>query len=150
MVDNRSRGASMTSVLSDQVALVTGGGRGIGRAVAEALAAQGATVAVLARTAEQVAETVASIEAAEGRALGVVADVTDSLALQRAVAEIEAAYGAVDLLVNNAAIVGKTGPSWEVDPDIWWRCQEINLRGPCLCARAVVPGMVTRKRGRVI
>lgn len=137
-------------VLRGQVALVTGGGRGIGRAIAEALAVQGAGVAVLARTVEQVEETVAQIRANGGLSLGVVADVTDLPALQDAVIEIEAKLGAVDLLVSNAGVAGISGPSWEVDPGVWWRCQEINFLGPFLCARAVMPGMVARKRGRVI
>lgn len=136
--------------LAGQVAWVTGGGRGIGRAMAQTLAAAGASVAVMARAAEQVAETVALIEAAQGRARGFVADVTDSAGVDAVAQEIAATLGAVDLLVNNAAIVGPVGPSWEVDPDEWWRCEEINLRGPFLCARAVLPSMVARRRGRVV
>jgi NAD(P)-dependent dehydrogenase (short-subunit alcohol dehydrogenase family) len=146
-----SEAPEATTALHGQVALVTGGGRGIGRAIAENLAAAGASVAVLARSAEQVAETVALIETAQGRANGYVADVTDMAAVQAAVQDIEVSLGAIDLLVNNAAVLGgDAGPSWEVDPDLWWRCQEINLRGPFFCARAILPGMVARRRGRII
>jgi NAD(P)-dependent dehydrogenase (short-subunit alcohol dehydrogenase family) len=148
-VDNNPE-ANLQGVLSGQVAFVTGGGRGIGRAVAKALAAQGASVAVLARSADQVAETVVLIEAVGGRAYGVAADVTDLPALKRAVEEIEETLGAIDLLVNNAGVAGISGPSWEVDPDSWWRCQEINLRGPFLCAHAILPKMVSRQTGRVV
>lgn len=136
--------------LAGQVALVTGGGRGIGRAIAQTLAAAGMSVAVLARSADQVAETVALIEGAQGRAKGYTADVTDLAAVEAVVKDIEATLGPVDLLVNNAAVLGVAGPSWEVDPDEWWRCQEINVRGPFLCARAVLPGMVARRRGRIV
>lgn len=136
--------------LAGQVALVTGGGRGIGRAIAEELAAAGASVAVLARSGDQVTATVRQIEESGGRVKGFAVDVTDLEMVQRAVQETEATLGAVDLLVNNAAVTGSSGPSWEVDPDDWWRCQEINVRGPFLCARAALPTMVARGRGRVI
>ena len=136
--------------LAGQVAWVTGGGRGIGRAIAQTLATAGASVAVMARSAEQVAETVALIEAEQGIVSGFVADVSDTASVNAVAQEIEATLGAVDLLVNNAAITGPIGPSWEVDPDEWWRCEEINLRGPFLCARAVLPSMVARRRGRIV
>ena len=136
--------------LGGQVAIVTGAGRGIGRAMALELARAGAAVAVLARSEDQLTETVALIEGEGGRAIALPADVTDQLAVARAVAETERQLGPVDLLVNNAGHGGQVGPVWEVEPDEWWRCVEVNLRGPFLCARAVLPGMIARQRGRII
>ena len=136
--------------LAGQVAIVTGGGRGIGRAIARALAKAGAAVAVLARAADQVAETVVLIKEEGGRAIAVAADVTGQQAVERAVEETERQLGPVDILVNNAGHGGQIGPIWEVEPDEWWRCMDVNLRGPFLCARAVLPSMIARRRGRII
>lgn len=136
--------------LSGQVAIVTGGGRGIGRAIALALAKAGMAVAVVARTEEQISETVDLIVEAGGSAIAFPADVTDQQAIELLVAQVEQQMGPVDLLVNNAGIAGPGGPAWEADPDEWWRCIDINLHGPFLCARAVVPGMINRRRGRIV
>jgi NAD(P)-dependent dehydrogenase (short-subunit alcohol dehydrogenase family) len=136
--------------LTGQVALVTGGGRGIGRACAASLARAGAAVAVLARSADQVAEAVAEIARAGGRALACRADVTDRAAVEAAVAGVERTLGPLDVLVNNAGVAGPIGPLAESDPDEWWRCVEVHLRGPLLCSRAVLPGMLARGRGRII
>jgi NAD(P)-dependent dehydrogenase (short-subunit alcohol dehydrogenase family) len=136
--------------LGGQVAIVTGSGRGIGRAIAQELAKVGAAVAVVARSEDQLTETMALIEGEGGRAIALPADVTDQHAVERAVAETERQLGPVDLLVNNAGGGGQVGPLWEVEPDEWWRCVEVNLRGPFLCARAVLPGMIARRRGRII
>jgi NAD(P)-dependent dehydrogenase (short-subunit alcohol dehydrogenase family) len=136
--------------LTGQVALVTGGGRGIGRAAAQALAAAGATVAVAARSGDQLEETVALIEGAGRRALAVPTDVTDRMAVARLVAAVEARLGPVDLLVNGAGAARVLGPLWETDPDAWWTEATVNLRGPLLCAHAVLPGMVARGRGRIV
>jgi len=136
--------------LNGQVAIVTGGGRGIGRAMAQALARAGAAVAVVARTAEQLAETAALIEEAGGRAVAFPADVTDQRAIERTVAQVEEQLGSLDLLVNNAGVGGPIGPAWENDPEAWWRSIDVNVRGPFLCSRAVLPGMVARRRGRIV
>src|SRR5262249_58183071 len=103
--------------LAGQIAIVTGGGRGIGRAMAEALASAGAAVAVTARSAEPLAATVTAIHAQGGRAIAVPADVTDRRAVQHLVAETEHHFGPVDLLVNNAGSLRALGPVWEVDPE---------------------------------
>jgi NAD(P)-dependent dehydrogenase (short-subunit alcohol dehydrogenase family) len=137
-------------ILSGQVAIVTGGWRGIGRAIAVRLAQVGCSVAVVARSEVQLAETVSQIKGFGSRAIPVAADVSDPGAVERMVAEIEKSLGSVDLLVNNAGLAGPIGPTWEVDLDDWWRCLEVNLRGPMLCSRAVLPAMIARGAGRII
>jgi NAD(P)-dependent dehydrogenase (short-subunit alcohol dehydrogenase family) len=138
--------------LTGQVALVTGGSQGLGRAFALALAAAGAQVAVMARTAAPLAETVQLIERAGGRALAIPGDVSVPDAVMHVVTTAEQQLGPVDLLVNNAGwhVPGSLGYDWEVDPEGWWHTFEINLRGPFLCARAVLPGMIKRKRGKIV
>ncbi len=136
--------------LRGQVALVTGGGRGLGRGFARALAAAGADVAVAARSADELAETVSLVRADGGRARAFLLDVVDAAAVERCVAAIEHELGPVDLLVNNAGVASPPGMDWEVDPSEWWRTLEVNVRGPFLCARAVLPGMIARRRGRII
>lgn len=136
--------------LTGQVALVTGGGRGLGRAFAVALAKAGAHVAVTARTGASLAETVEMIERAGGRALAVPGDVSAPEAVAHVVRTAESQLGLVDILVNSAGVVGPLGYDWEVDPEDWWQAFEINMRGPFLYARAVLPGMVKRRRGRIV
>jgi NAD(P)-dependent dehydrogenase (short-subunit alcohol dehydrogenase family) len=135
---------------TDQVALITGGGRGLGQAFAEVLAQAGATVAIVARSESQLRGVVESIDRAGGRALAFTADVTDRQAIERVVADVERQLVHIDLLVNSAGTFRALGPIAEVDPDEWWREIEINLRGAYLCARSVLPGMLARKQGRII
>jgi 3-oxoacyl-[acyl-carrier protein] reductase len=125
----------------DGVALVTGGGRGIGAGIARELAEAGMRVAVTGRTAEQV-EAVA----AEIGGTGFVGDVSRREDVERWVAEL----GEVDLLVANAGIAGWESAAWEVDPDEWWHVFEVNVLGVYLCCRAVIPGMIERGRGRIV
>jgi NAD(P)-dependent dehydrogenase (short-subunit alcohol dehydrogenase family) len=129
------------------VALVTGGGRGIGQGVALRLAKEGWAVGVTARSAGQLQATVAQ---SEGRMIAVVADVADPDSVEAMVREVEGKLGPVTLLVNNAGTAGPLGPFWENDPEDWWRCQQVNLRGPMLCCRESLPGMIARNAGRII
>jgi NAD(P)-dependent dehydrogenase (short-subunit alcohol dehydrogenase family) len=135
---------------TDQVALITGGGRGLGRAFAEALAWAGATVAIVARSEDQLRDVAQAIEQAGSRALAFAADVTDRQVIEQVVTEVEQRLGHIDLLVNTAGVFRALGPIAEVDPDEWWREVEINVRGTFLCARAILPGMIARGRGRII
>ncbi len=128
--------------LDGQVAFIIGAGRGIGRAIAEALADAGASVAVVARSETQLTETAAGIERSGGRALPLVANVTDAAAVGQAVREATCVFGPITLLVNNAGTPGPFGRDWELDADTWWECVEVSVRGAFICNQAVVPGMM--------
>ena len=138
--------------LAGLVALVTGASAGIGRHLAEGLAARGAAVAGLARGGERLRTAMDEVAAATGaRTLAVAADVTDPAAVEAAVAEVTRELGPVGLLVNNAGLIDAAEvPLWEADPDQWWSVVESQVRGPFLLARAVVPGMLAAGGGRVV
>lgn len=136
--------------LQGSVALVTGGGRGLGRLIAAALSDAGAAVGVLGRSAGDLAGTVSLIEAAGGVAAYACADVCDERATAEAVAELRRRLGPFDVLVNNAGICGPIGPLWEVAPEEWWRTIEVNLGGAFNCTRLVLPDMLARRRGRIV
>jgi NAD(P)-dependent dehydrogenase (short-subunit alcohol dehydrogenase family) len=129
----------------DGVALVTGGGRGIGERIARELADAGMRVAVSARSRDQV-ERVAK----EIGGLAVVADVSREEDVERMVVEVERELGPIDLLVANAGMSGPRGHTWEVAPADWWRTLEVNVKGVFLCCRAVIPGMIERGSGRIV
>jgi NAD(P)-dependent dehydrogenase (short-subunit alcohol dehydrogenase family) len=129
--------------LKNQTAVVTGGGRGLGRAFAHALAAAGANVTIIARSQNELDQTVASI-GANARAFSV--DVTDEHSVRAAFRQI----GPVDLLVNNAGVLGPIGPFAETDFEQWWSAMNVNVRGAMLCTHAVLPGMIGRRRGRIV
>ncbi len=139
-----------TNVLAGQVALITGGGRGLGRAFALGLAKAGMSVAVVARTPAQVDETAQLIRDSGGQAQAFTADISNPGAVAETIAMVERTLGPIDLLVNNAGASGPLGPSWEADPNDWWNCLEVNLRGTFLCCHAVLPGMIARGRGRIV
>jgi NAD(P)-dependent dehydrogenase (short-subunit alcohol dehydrogenase family) len=133
------------SELAGQVALVTGGGRGIGANVARELAEAGMRVAVSARSADQVRGV-----ADEIGGLAIAADVSQRDDVESMVAEVEAKLGPIDLLVANAGIAGWEKATWEVEPDAWWHTFEVNVLGVYLSCRAVIPGMIERGRGRIV
>ncbi len=131
--------------LDGRIALVTGGGRGIGAGIARELASAGARVAVAARTREQVEEV-----AREFSGLALEVDVTDLGAVERMVAKTKNELGPIDLLAANAGIGNVSGDLWESDPDEWWRVLEVNVLGVYNCCRAVIPGMLERSAGRIV
>jgi NAD(P)-dependent dehydrogenase (short-subunit alcohol dehydrogenase family) len=132
-----------------RTALVTGAGRGIGRAIALGLAADGVQVALLARSVDQLAEVAASVSAAGGSALAVPADVGDPASVVEAIAKVLADFGSVDILVNDAAVVAPLGPTVSVDADMWAAALAVNVLGPFRLAQAVLPGMIARGWGRI-
>jgi len=133
-----------------QVALVTGGGRGLGRIYAAALAKTGMRVAVASRNAGELNATVAVLKAFGAEALGIPTDVTDEAAVDNLVSTTEAKLGPIDLLVNGAGVSAPFGPAWETDAKDWWRNIEVNLKGPMLCCHAVAKVMIPRRCGRII
>jgi 3-oxoacyl-[acyl-carrier protein] reductase len=126
-------------------AIVTGGGRGIGEAVARALTRRGLGVTVFARTAAEVERVVKD----GGAALAVAGDVSSEADVSRLLAEHERRLGPCDLLVNNAGVMVR-GAVELLQPEQWRHSLEVNLTGPFLCVRAVVPGMKARRHGRIV
>ena len=136
--------------LADQISVVTGAGRGIGREIALTHAREGAKVALLARTAGEIDKVAAEIAAAGGTARAYAVDIIDLAAVETVIAAIEKDLGPITVLTNNAASFGAIGPIWDVDAAVWWRDVETNVRGTFNCCRAVLTGMRARKRGRII
>ena len=138
--------------LKDRVALVTGAGRGIGRAIALAFFGEGARVAAVARSRAELDSLVQEIDSSGGEALAIAADLFDRRECARVVAEVREQWGPVDILVNNAGLGSSAHPAPAVDlpVDFWDKTLELNLTVPFLLAQAVVPAMIERRWGRVI
>jgi len=135
--------------LDERVAIVTGASRGLGRAMALALAEAGADVALLARSADALKETAEAVSARGRRALALPADVTVAAEVDAAVKSAVDAFGSVDILVNNSGVAA-VKPFVETTPADWHRILETNLTGAFNCCRAVGPGMIARRRGKVV
>lgn len=136
--------------LRGQVAVVTGGGRGIGAAIAERLAVMGATTVITGRTLPRLEATAAAIATAGGRAEATVCDVTQLKSVEKLADEVERRHGRLDILVNNAGIGGFGGPLHQLTPDNWDAVLNTNLRGVYYCIRALAPMMIRAKSGHII
>lgn len=136
--------------LDGKIAVVTGAGQGLGRAIALRCAAEGAHVALAARSEELLTQVADVIEASGGRALAVRTDVRDPAQVAHLAEVVTSELGQADILVNNSGIGGPTSVLWEMEPDDWEETLRVNLTGTFLCCRAFLPGMVERGSGSVV
>ena len=137
--------------LDGRVALITGGGRGIGRQIALAYAAEGARLALSARTSSELEETAQLVSQQYGsEVIAIIADVAVREQVDSAVAQTLERYGAIDVLVNNAGNIGPVGRVWDNDPEDWTRTIAVHLMGVFYGCRAVIPSMLERGRGRIV
>lgn len=136
--------------LKDKVALITGGGRGIGKAIALAYAREGAKVAICARTAAELEQTVKEIRNIEPEAAGWPCDVSLEEPVKELVANVKQKFGTIDVLVNNAGVMTRPAPITELEVRKWDYTMAVNLRGPFLVTHAVVPIMIKQRGGSII
>ena len=137
--------------LDGRVALITGGGRGIGRQIALAYAAEGARLALSARTSSELEETSQFVSQEHGsEVITIIADVSIGEQVDSAVAQTLDHYGAIDVLVNNAGNIGPVGRAWENDPDDWARTIAVHLMGVFYGCHAAIPSMLERGQGRIV
>ena len=136
--------------LGDRVAIITGGGKGIGRAIALAFASEGASVVVAATTLSRLVETAGKIGSMGGRAKAIQTDVSDEGQVQKLVDATLKEFGRIDILVNNSGIGGPTVSVADLDLNDWNRVIAIDLTGSMLCAKHVLKHMIPRKSGVII
>ena len=140
-----------TRKLEGRVALITGGGRGIGRAIAQGYAAEGARLALVSRTTDELVETARLVNELHGaEAIALVADVSKREEVDQAVGQALAHFGVIDVLVNNAGNIGPVNTVWNSDPEEWARTIAVHLMGVFYGCHAVLPSMLERGRGRIV
>ena len=137
-------------LLKNKVALITGAGRGLGKATAVAMAQEGASVALLSRTKSELEETAALVEKEGVRALVLAGDISDEPFVREAVWQTRQELGSATVLLNNAAIVGPAAPLHEVDPDDWDRTMAVNLNSVRQISQEVIPHMIDSGGGKII
>ena len=136
--------------LDKRVAIITGAGRGIGKAIALAYAREGAQLVLAARTRAQLAQTVQEVEACGAETCLITTDVTEAAQVAQMVRLTLERFATIDILVNNAGIAGPIAPLQESDSAAWVRTLQVNVVGPYLCCRAVLPTMLQHQRGKII
>ena len=137
--------------LQGRVALITGGGRGIGRAIARAYAKEGAMLALAARTDAELLATADEVSAEFGSEVTtVITDVRDREQVENAVSHTLERFGTIDVMVNNAGNTGEIGPLWKLDPERWANVISVHVLGTYYACRAVIPGMLERGQGRIV
>lgn len=137
-------------LLKGKVTVVTGAGRGIGRAIAIRFAQEGSAVLLTARTREQIEAVAAEVNSAGGKSAAIVADVSRESDCQSIVNAARKHFGRIDILVNNAGILGPVKAVEEISPQQWDEVITVNLRGPFLLSRLVVPEMYQRRSGAIV
>jgi 3-oxoacyl-[acyl-carrier protein] reductase len=136
--------------LKEKVALITGAGRGIGKAVATAYAREGAKLALCARTPGELDETVTELRGLKAQAEGWICDVSLEGPVKELIANVQKQFGRIDVLVNNAGVMTRPAPLTEVDVSKWDYTIAVNLRGPFLVTQAALPIMMKQKSGSII
>jgi 3-oxoacyl-[acyl-carrier protein] reductase len=136
--------------LANKVALITGGGRGIGKAIAAHYAREGAKLALCARTATEVDEAVKELRALKAEAEGWSCDVSLEAPVKELVANVQKKFGRIDILINNAGVMTRPTPMTELDVKKWDYTIAVNLRGPFLVTQSVLPIMIKQKSGSII
>ena len=136
--------------LQDKVAIVTGGGRGIGEAIALAFAREGARLAIASRTQAELDQVASQIRDLGDQVQVIPTDVSKRDDVARLVETTLTAYGHIDILVNAAGVYGPIGPMWNVDIDEWIQAMQINLFGTFMCCHTVLPHMIERQQGKIV
>jgi NAD(P)-dependent dehydrogenase (short-subunit alcohol dehydrogenase family) len=137
-------------LLKEKVAVITGAGRGIGRAIALAYVQEGAQVVLAARSVEALQETQAEIARLGGTGIVLPTDISDPDAIEALVTQTLAHFGRIDILVNNSGIGGPSAPLWEIAPSEWEETFKVNVTGTYLCCRAFLPHMIKQRAGCIV